>query len=51
MNDLLLTGQLLLSARGVPVTAESLAGASIEAESMLLERAYYLGMAQAGRRR
>jgi hypothetical protein len=38
------TGRLLLAARGIPATAEALAGASIEAEVMMLQRVYFLGM-------
>lgn len=50
-GDPMLAARLLLAGRGVPVTPEALAGASIEAEAMLLERAYYVGLSKAGRRR
>lgn len=36
-------GRLLLAARGVAPTAEALAGATLEAENLLMTRAYYMG--------
>ncbi len=39
-------GRLLLAARGVPLTEESLAGAAIEAETHLLIRSYFEAMSK-----
>jgi hypothetical protein len=41
--------RLLLKARGIPFSAEALAGAAIEADTMLMTQGFILGLAKGSR--